>query len=107
MKQYLEKILNDMGYTYENKALAKWMSEKSDKINLDGIKAKNGEQQFLLMKQAVATGWNCTRAKILVKLRENMSEDFQIQTIGRIRRMPESHFYDKELLDNCYLYTFN
>ena len=27
------------------------------------------------MKQAVATGWNCTRAKILVKLRENMSED--------------------------------
>lgn len=89
-----------MGYTYENKALAKWMSEKSDKINLDGIKAKNGEQQFLLMKQAVATGWNCTRAKILVKLRENMSEDFQIQTIGRIRRMPESHFYDKELLDN-------
>lgn len=103
----IEKILNNMGYTYENKALAKWMSDKSDKINLDGIKAKNGEQQFLLMKQAVATGWNCTRAKILVKLRENMSEDFQIQTIGRIRRMPESHFYDKELLDNCYLYTFD
>ncbi len=49
------------------------------------------------MKQAVATGWNCTRAKILVKLRENMSEDFQIQTIGRIRRMPESHF----MIKNC------
>lgn len=102
-----EKILNDMGYTYDNKVLAKWMSDKSDKINLDGIKNKNGEQQFLLMKQAVATGWNCTRAKILVKLRENMSEDFQIQTIGRIRRMPESKHYENELLDNCYLYTFD
>lgn len=103
----IEKILNDMGYTYDNKALAKWMSDKSDKINLAGIKDKNGEQQFLLMKQAVATGWNCTRAKILVKLRENMSEDFQIQTIGRIRRMPESKHYENELLDNCYLYTFD
>lgn len=103
----VEKILNDMGYSYDNKALAKWMSDKSDKINLDGIKDKNGEQQFLLMKQAVATGWNCTRAKILVKLRENMSEDFQIQTIGRIRRMPESKHYENDLLDNCYLYTFD
>ena len=103
----IEKILNDMGYTYDNKALAKWMSDKSDKINLDGIKDKNGNQQFLLMKQAVATGWNCTRAKILVKLRENMNEDFQIQTIGRIRRMPESRHYENNLLDNCYLYTFD
>lgn len=103
----IEKILNAMGYTYGNKALAKWMSDKSDKINLNGIKNKNGEQQFLLMKQAVATGWNCTRAKILVKLRENMNEDFQIQTIGRIRRMPESKHYENELLDNCYLYTFD
>lgn len=103
----VEMILNNMGYTYDNKTLAKWMSDNSDKINLDGIKDKNAEQQFLLMKQAVATGWNCTRAKILVKLRENMSEDFQIQTIGRIRRMPESKHYERELLDNCYLYTFD
>lgn len=103
----IEKILSGLGYTYDNKAVAKWMSDKCDKINLEGIKNKDGEQAFLLMKQAVATGWNCTRAKILVKLRENMSEDFQIQTIGRIRRMPESMHYEKELLDNCYLYTFD
>lgn len=103
----VELILERMGYSYDNLALSKWMSDKSDKINLDGIKNKNGEQCFLLMKQAVATGWNCTRAKILVKLRENMSEDFQIQTIGRIRRMPESKHYGNELLDNCYLYTFD
>ena len=32
-----------MGYSYENKSLAKWMSDKSDKINLDGLKNKNGE----------------------------------------------------------------
>ena len=59
------------------------------------------------MKQAISTGWDCPRAKILVKLRENMHEDFEIQTLGRIRRMPEAKHYENELLDNCYLYTFD
>ena len=36
-----------------------------------------------------------------------MSEDFEIQTIGRIRRMPEAKHYDIEVLDCCYLYTFD
>lgn len=105
--QYIEVKLETMGYTYENGLVSKWMSEDSDKINKDGIEEMNATPIFLLMKQAVATGWDCPRAKILVKLRENMGEDFTIQTIGRIRRMPEAIHYSDELLDNCYLYTFD
>ena len=48
------------------------------------------------MKQAISTGWDCPRAKILVKLREGMSEQFEIQTIGRIRRMPEAKHYEDD-----------
>ena len=55
----------------------------------------------------VATGWDCPRAHILVKLRENMDETFEIQTIGRIRRMPEAKHYENMLLDSCYLYTLD
>ena len=36
-----------------------------------------------------------------------MSETFEIQTIGRIRRMPEAKHYEEELLDYCYVYTFD
>lgn len=36
-----------------------------------------------------------------------MSEQFEIQTIGRIRRMPETAHYDDDLLDFCYVYTFD
>lgn len=36
-----------------------------------------------------------------------MSESFEIQTIGRIRRMPEAKHYDDDLLDFCYVYTFD
>ena len=52
-------------------------------------------------------GWDCPRAHILVKLRDNMDETFEIQTIGRIRRMPEAKHYGSDLLDSCYLYTFD
>lgn len=44
---------------------------------------------------------------MLVKLREGGTEQFNVQTIGRIRRMPERKHYDNEILDNCYLYTFD
>ncbi len=43
----------------------------------------------------------------MVKLREGGSEDFQIQTIGRIRRMPEGKHYGINTLDYCYIYTLD
>lgn len=101
----VENKLAEMGYTYSNKMVSKWMSE--EKINLENITELSASPVFLLMKQAIATGWDCPRAKVLVKLRENMSEDFEIQTIGRLRRMPEAKHYYIDILDFCYLYTFD
>ena len=102
----VEAKLESMGYTYENGMVSKWMSE--DKKDLpDDLTENDGIPVFLLMKQAISTGWDCPRAKILVKLREGMNESFEIQTIGRIRRMPEARHYDDDLLDFCYVYTFD
>ncbi|MCM1222456.1 MAG: DEAD/DEAH box helicase family protein, partial [Lachnospiraceae bacterium] len=102
----VEEKLAEMGYTYDNGLVNIWMSD--DKHISDDLTANNGTPAFLLMKQAVATGWDCPRAKILVKLREGGSEDFQIQTIGRIRRMPERKHYDfPAVLDFCYIYTLD
>ena len=36
-----------------------------------------------------------------------MDETFEIQTIGRIRRMPEAKHYENDILDSCYLYTLD
>lgn len=102
----VENKLAQMGYTYDNGMVSKWMSE--DKRDLpENLTANDGIPVFLLMKQAISTGWDCPRAKILVKLREGMSEQFEIQTIGRIRRMPEAKHYDDDLLDFCYVYTYD
>lgn len=102
----VEKKLESMGYTYDNGMVSIWMSE--DKRDLpDNLTENDATPVFLLMKQAISTGWDCPRAKILVKLREGMNESFEIQTIGRIRRMPEAHHYEDDLLDFCYVYTFD
>ena len=90
----VEKKLETMGYNYDNGMVSKWMSENKKDLP-DNLTENDGIPVFLLMKQAISTGWDCPRAKILVKLREGMSESFEIQTIGRIRRMPEAAHYEE------------
>jgi type III restriction enzyme len=101
----LEKYFTTKNISVENGLLSFWLSERKD--NKDGIENNNAVPIAMIFKQAIATGWDCPRACILVKLRENMDETFEIQTIGRIRRMPEAKHYENDLLDWCYVYTFD
>ena len=101
----VQKYFESQSVSMENGLLAVWLSNRHE--NLEGIEKNNAPQVAVIIKQAVATGWDCPRAHILVKLREGMDETFEIQTIGRIRRMPEAHHYGNDLLDSCYLYTFD
>lgn len=103
--EQVENYFEGKQITYENGSLSIWLSDKKE--NLDGIEANDAQPIAVIIKQAVATGWDCPRAHILVKLRDNMNETFEIQTIGRIRRMPEAKHYENDLLDSCYLYTLD
>ena len=105
LQDEVERWFETQGITYENGQLAVLLSDRHE--NLEGIEANNAESVAVIIKQAVATGWDCPRAHILVKLRDNMDETFEIQTIGRIRRMPEAMHYNSDLLDCCYLYTLD
>ncbi|WP_416755994.1 DEAD/DEAH box helicase [Mycoplasma aquilae ATCC BAA-1896] len=100
-----ENLFDKMGVSVENGKLAIWLD--NDKQNIEGIEKNNSAVEYLIFKQATATGWDCPRAKILVKLRDNMAENFEIQTIGRIRRMPSQRHFDDDKIDNCFLYTFD
>lgn len=102
----VKEELDTLGYTANSGLVASWFSGDHPD-NPEEIKKLNGRYAFLLFKQAIATGWDCPRAKILVKLREGGTERFNIQTVGRIRRMPERKHYNSPLIDNCYLYTLD
>ena len=105
MLEHVETWFESNQITYENQSLAIWLSDKKE--NLESIEEPNAQPIAIIIKQAVATGWDCPRAHILLKLRDNMNETFEIQTIGRIRRMPEAKHYGSDLLDCCYLYTLD
>lgn len=104
----VETYLTDsLKKTYEDGKLGIWLADR--KRNHLGVTELNNGVEYLIIKQAIATGWDAPRAKILIKLRENMGEAFTIQTIGRIRRMPQPQdgHYNVDVLDNAYLYTFD
>lgn len=105
LQDEVERWFETQGVTFENGQLAVWLSDRHE--NLEGIEENDAQSVAVIIKQAVATGWDCPRAHILVKLRDNMDETFEIQTIGRIRRMPEAKHYNSDLLDSCYLYTLD
>lgn len=88
----------------KDKEIAIWLSG-NDKKNLELIEKNNNEVNFMLFKVAPATGWDCPRADVLVMFREINSPSFHTQIIGRIKRMPEGHHYDKNELNKAYIYT--
>ncbi|MFA6160512.1 MAG: DEAD/DEAH box helicase family protein [Parcubacteria group bacterium] len=106
-KNFVESFLAKKGITYENKKLALWLSGKENKINQENWELIPNESgvEFLIFKQAIDTGWDCPRAQILVGFRKIESMIFELQTVGRIMRMPEAEHYLKDNLNRAYIYT--
>lgn len=89
--------------TVENEKLAIWLA--GEKENLDDIEKPNNSVQVLLFKEAIALGWDCPRAAVLLIFRKLQSDTFTTQTVGRILRMPEQRHYRDEVLNVGYVYT--
>ena len=104
-KDFVISLLSKYGITTENGRLAIYLSDKDNKINLDNIEKPDNEVEVMIFKQAIALGWDCPRASILVLFREWKSIVFSIQTIGRIMRMPEHYHYKNDALNYGYVYT--
>lgn len=104
-KEIIQEILaKKYNITTQNRKLAIYLSE--DKENLENISKNDNEVEVMIFKQAIALGWDCPRASILVLFREWKSISFSIQTVGRIMRMPElKHYENAHDLNFAYVYT--
>ena len=100
VKAYLRGV---RGITEENGKLAIWLSK--EKSNLPNLEHADNLAEVLLFKQAIALGWDCPRAAVLLIFRKMQSDTFTIQTVGRILRMPEQKFYTNNALNVGYVYT--
>lgn len=100
VKTYLDVIC---GITTDNHKLAVWLA--NEKENLTDLEQPNNLTEVLLFKEAIALGWDCPRAAVLLIFRKLQSDQFTIQTVGRIMRMPEQKHYQKEVLNCGYVFT--
>ena len=100
VKTYL-KMMCDI--TEENGRLAVWLA--GEKSNLANLEKPDNMAQVLLFKEAIALGWDCPRAAVLLIFRKLQSATFTIQTVGRILRMPEQKHYSNDILNYGYVYT--
>jgi type III restriction enzyme len=106
MKDRVIRILKDKyKISTENGKLAIWLS--GEHINKENVERQDSEVEVLIFKQAIALGWDCPRAQILVLFRQWHSPIFSIQTVGRIMRMPEpvKGHYKNDILNYGYVYT--
>jgi len=91
------------GISTSNGKMAVWLSGRKE--NLEKIEEPDNMTEVLLFKQAIALGWDCPRAAVLLIFRELHSQTFTIQTVGRILRMPEQKHYPNAILNQGYVYT--
>ena len=104
-KDSVIKFLEEKGITRENGKLAIYLDGDTIDKNSDELLPVDGKIEYLIFKMAIDTGWDCPRSQILVKFRESNSITFEIQTIGRILRMPEAKHYMDEELNKAFVYT--
>ncbi len=103
LRNTLEGLLNtEYAISLNNGKLAVWLSGEKAK---DGLEDMNGFQDVLIFKQAIAQGWDCPRACILVSYRKIGNQNFGVQTVGRILRMPHQRHYLNDALNYGYVFT--
>ncbi len=82
--------------------------KSSDKDDIEGIDlfGKDCGIRYIITKQALQEGWDCSFAYILTILTNPSSKTGITQLIGRILRQPNARKTQIRALDECYIYTF-
>lgn len=82
--------------------------KSSEKDDIEGIDlfGKDCDIRFIITKQALQEGWDCSFAYILTILTNPSSQTGITQLIGRILRQPNARKTKIRALDECYIYTF-
>ncbi|MEQ8533409.1 MAG: DEAD/DEAH box helicase family protein, partial [Imperialibacter sp.] len=82
--------------------------KSSEKDDIEGIDlfSEDCDIRYIITKQALQEGWDCSFAYILTILTNPASATGITQLVGRILRQPKGTKTKVKELDECYIYTF-
>ncbi|MCY4170970.1 MAG: DEAD/DEAH box helicase family protein [Bacteroidetes bacterium] len=72
-----------------------------------GLLSRNCSIRFIITKQALQEGWDCSFAYLLTILTNPMSKTGLTQLVGRILRQPYAHKTGISSLDESYVYCYS
>ncbi len=72
-----------------------------------GLMSRNCEIRFIITKQALQEGWDCSFAYVLTILTNPTSRTGLTQLVGRILRQPYAHKTGVPWLDESYVFCFS
>jgi len=82
------------------------VNELKDYDDIGGLLAKDCPVRYIITKQALQEGWDCSFAYVLTTLTNPHSKTAMTQLIGRILRQPYARKTHIPALDESYVYCF-
>lgn len=96
-------LIKDCGISPD--AIAIKSSEKDDIEGID-LLSRDCSICYIITKQALQEGWDCSFAYVLTILTNPNSKTAITQLIGRILRQPYARKTKNQVLDECYVFCF-
>ncbi len=106
-EQVREHLIKVMGVPEEEIAVK--TSEKDELKEVDdvgGLLARDCKIRYIITKQALQEGWDCSFAYVLVILTNPSSKNSLTQLVGRILRQPYAQKTQVRELDESYVFCF-
>ncbi len=81
-------------------------SSETDELGREDLLSKDSQVRWIITKDALKEGWDCSFAYMLVLLDKTQAPTAITQLVGRIMRQPEARLTGREMLDQCYVYCW-
>lgn len=81
-------------------------SSEKDEIDQEDLLSRESPVRFIITKQALQEGWDCSFAYSLVILANSNSKTAMTQLVGRVLRQPYARKTKNPVLDESYVFCF-
>ena len=81
-------------------------SSETDELGREDLLSRNSQVRWIITKDALKEGWDCSFAYMLVLLDKTQAPTAITQLVGRIMRQPEARLTNRGSLDQCYVYCW-
>lgn len=102
-----EYLLKHPGITADQIAIKTAQTDELKEVdNVGGLLARDCQIRYIITKQALQEGWDCSFAYVLTILTNPASQSALTQLVGRILRQPYARKTGNQWLDESYVFCF-